>query len=79
MTTPENDTVDYVAVVKESAVGLSIPVLTTALTDAQRVLCADFAIKPGFRNTATSIATYENLPVLGNNIANARSDNSSPV
>ena len=37
----------YVAADKESAVGLSSPVLT-ALTDAQRLLCADLANKPGF-------------------------------
>jgi len=31
------------------------------------------------RNTATSIATQPQLPVLGKNIPSARSDSSSPV
>jgi hypothetical protein len=44
---PENDTVSYVATDGESAVDLSIPVMT-ALTDAQRSLCWDLANKPGF-------------------------------
>jgi hypothetical protein len=75
---PENDTVSYVAFDGESAVDLSIPVMT-ALTHAQRSPYADLANKPGFRNAATSITTYEKLPVLGKNIANARSDSSSPA
>ena len=75
---PENDTVSYVAADGESAVGLSTQ-LMTALTDDKRLPCADLANKPGFRNTATSINTYEKLPGLGNNIPSARSDSSSPV